>query len=237
MNLSCKELKRQARETLNGRYGLPMGTFVVTQLITLAAVFPFQYSYQRNPGTLQSVTYTLAAFIVSLLSAVLSCGLIRIHLDMARGKERNFIDLFYYFRQRPDRLILAQLAFLLIIFASIIPAAVCMIVYVLNPSGFLLAIWIAVIFATAVLLCFLILSLSLVYFFLVDNESIGVIDAFRLSFTHMKGNRGRLLYIYLSFIGMALLCLLSFGIGYLWVGPYITQTNTAFYRNIIGEVS
>lgn len=237
MNLSCKELKRQARETLNGRYGLPMGTFVVTELIVTAAVFPFQYSYQRNPGTLQTVTYTLAAFIVSLLSAVLSCGLIRIHLDMARGKERNFMDLFYYFRQRPDRLILAQLALSLIIFAAMIPVGICMVFYILNPTGFWLALWIAVIFATAVLLCFISLSFGLVYYFLADNESIGVIDAFRLSLTHMKGNRGRLLYMHLSFIGMAVLSLLSLGIGYLWVSPYITQSNAAFYRNIIGEVS
>ena len=53
----------------------------------------------------------------------------------------------------------------------------------------------------------------------------------------MKGNRGRLLYIAFSFIGMALLGLLSFGIGFLWIYPYISQTIAVFYRNIIGEVS
>lgn len=91
--------------------------------------------------------------------------------------------------------------------------------------------------ATTVLFCFLTLSFNLVYYFLVDNETIGTMTAFRLSWEHMKGNRGRLLYIWLSFMGMALLGLLSFGIGFLWVTPYISQTIAVFYRNIIGEVS
>lgn len=237
MNLSCKELKRQARETLNGRYGLPMGTYVVTGLIVLAVTFPFHYSYQKNPGTLQFVIYSLATLIISLLSTVLSCGIIRIHLDMARGKEKNFADLFYYFSKRPDRLIFAQLLLMLIVFASLIPGVVCLVcLFVFRSTAWtiLAAILMAAAFA---LTCYLSLSFGLVYYFLVDNETIGATAAFRLSFEHMKGNRGRLLYIWLSFIGMALLCLLSFGIGFLWVSPYMSQTVVAFYRNMIGEVS
>ena len=40
MKLSSKELKRQARKTLSGHYGLPMGAFVITELIVLAADLP-----------------------------------------------------------------------------------------------------------------------------------------------------------------------------------------------------
>ncbi|MCM1256476.1 MAG: DUF975 family protein [Roseburia sp.] len=237
MNLSCKELKRQARETLNGRYGLPMGTYVTAGLIVLAVTFPFNYSYQKNPDVLQSVIYSLATVIISLLSIVLSCGIIRIQLDMARGKEKTFADLFYYFGKRPDRLIFAQLLMILIFFVAMIPVTACAICSVLFYSKALLTLTVILTVATTVLICYLSLTFGLIYFFLVDNETIGVIAAYRLSLAHMRGNRGRLLYIRLSFIGMELLCLFSFGIGVLWIAPYINQTVVAFYRNTIGEVS
>lgn len=237
MNLSCKELKRQARETLNGRYGLPMNVNVMTGLMVFAASFPFNYSFQKNPGTLQLVTYYFATFIISLLSIVLTCGIIRIHLDMSRGKERTFADLFYYFSRKPDRLILAQLSLMLKIFAAAIPAIICAMCYFRFPSLTWMALMIIAFLVSAFFICYLSLTYSLIYYFLVDNDSMGVSDAFCLSREHMKGNRCRLLYIAFSFIGMALLGLLSFGIGFLWIYPYISQTIAVFYRNIIGEVS
>ncbi|MDE6905099.1 MAG: DUF975 family protein [Lachnospiraceae bacterium] len=237
MNLSSKELKRQARENLNGRYGLPMGTFVVTALAVQAAAFPFRYSYQKNPTTLQLNILTLAIIIISVLSIIPYCGIIRIHLDMARGKEKNFSDLFYYFNHRPDRMLLPILLLILLFFVILIPSYVCIVCYRFFHTGGWMILTLFLIAATTVLFCFLTLSFNLVYYFLVDNETIGTMTAFRLSWEHMKGNRGRLLYIWLSFMGMALLGLLSFGIGFLWVTPYISQTIAVFYRNIIGEVS
>lgn len=237
MNLSCKELKRQARETLNERYGLPMGTYVASELIVLAITFPFHYVYQANPDTLRSVIYHLAIFIISLISTVLSCGLIRIHLDMARGKEKKFADLFYYFGKKPDRLILAQLLRMFIWFVLAIPAACCMICYLVFHSGIWMGLTVVSGIAAVAAICYVSLSFGLVFYFLADNETIGITAAFRLSIEHMKGNKGRLLYIWLSFIGMALLGLFSFGIGFLWVCPYMSQTVAVFYRNMIGEVS
>lgn len=52
----------------------------------------------------------------------------------------------------------------------------------------------------------------------------------------MEGNLGRLFYIELSFIGLALLGLLSCGIGMLWVTPYMMQVSVNFYRSLTGEL-
>lgn len=237
MNLSCKELKRQARETLNQRYGLPMGTYVASELIVLAITFPFRYVYQANPGDLQSVIYHLAVIIISLIATVLSCGLIRIHLDMARGKEKKFADLFYFFKTKPDRLILAQLLRMFLWFVLAIPGASCMICYFVFHSDIWIGLTVFFCVAGIAAICYVSLSFSLVFYFLADNETISVTAAFRLSMEHMKGSKGRLLYIWLSFTGMALLGLFSFGIGFLWVSPYMSQTVAVFYRNMIGEVS
>ena len=44
----------------------------------------------------------------------------------------------------------------------------------------------------------------------------------------MKGHRWELFVLQLSFIGWALLCLLTLGIGYLWLEPYIKQTEVEY---------
>ncbi|MDR3336901.1 MAG: DUF975 family protein [Treponema sp.] len=38
--------------------------------------------------------------------------------------------------------------------------------------------------------------------------------------------------LYLSFIGWGLLCCLSLGIGFLWLGPYISLSVANFYEDI-----
>lgn len=48
----------------------------------------------------------------------------------------------------------------------------------------------------------------------------------------MTGNKGRLFYIDLSFIGWHLLAILTLGLGYLVLNPYIAATKAAFYRDI-----
>lgn len=235
MKLSSKELKRQARETLSGRYGLPMGAFVVTELIIIAINFPFNLSLQLNPSNTQAIIYSLASIIISLLSIVLSCGLMYIHLNMARGKETKFSDLFRFFTKRPDRFILAELMLIGITLVIMIPAIVCMIAAIVFDTTLWYIILVAVWIATIVVLCIISYSYGLIFYLLIDQPDMKLMNVFRQSRQLMQGNKGRMFYIGLSFLGLSLLASLSFGIGLLWVSPYMSQTNVQFYRNVIGE--
>ncbi len=48
----------------------------------------------------------------------------------------------------------------------------------------------------------------------------------------MKGHKGRLFWIDLSFIGWYFVGMLTFGIGMLWINPYINATKAAFYNDL-----
>ena len=67
MKLKTKELKRQARESLTGHYGVPMAAFILIQLISFVANSPFQLSVQSRPNTFQIVIFLLASAIIALL--------------------------------------------------------------------------------------------------------------------------------------------------------------------------
>ena len=71
---------------------------------------------------------------------------------------------------------------------------------------------------------------------LLDNPELGALDSLKESLRLLKGYRGRLLYIELSFLGILVLSVFSCYIGLLWVVPYMTATQVFFYLDVTGEL-
>ena len=73
---------------------------------------------------------------------------------------------------------------------------------------------------------------ALTPFLLVDCPELSALQCIKLSNQMMKGHKFDLFYLYLSFIGWGLLCLLTLGIGYLWLMPYMQTAIAAFYLDV-----
>lgn len=73
------------------------------------------------------------------------------------------------------------------------------------------------------------LRYSMSFFILADDPEIGIMEAINESKRMMRGNKWKFFCLNLSFIGWALLCCLTMGIGFLWLGPYIAVSMAAFY--------
>lgn len=71
-------------------------------------------------------------------------------------------------------------------------------------------------------------------FVLAENPELSAGEALRRSKEIMRGNRWRLFCLEMSFIGWGLLCVLTLGIGNLWLKPYQYASFAAFYREISG---
>ena len=78
---------------------------------------------------------------------------------------------------------------------------------------------------------------AMVFYALAENEAMTPMDAIRESVRMMKGNKWRLFCLQLSFFGWTLLCVLTLGIGFLWLNPYVGQSVTAFYHEISGRAA
>lgn len=79
------------------------------------------------------------------------------------------------------------------------------------------------------------LNYSMVYFILHDNPHLSAMEAITLSKQMMKGYKWKLFLLSLSFIGWILLAALTFGIGYLWLYPYIGVSFANFYDDLKGN--
>lgn len=64
------------------------------------------------------------------------------------------------------------------------------------------------------------------------NEKISSLDCITESKYLMKGHKGRLFMLELSFIGWGILSILSLGIGLIWLLPYQNATKVAFYEDL-----
>ena len=76
---------------------------------------------------------------------------------------------------------------------------------------------------------------SLVYYILYDNSEKSGKEIVEESERLMKGNRWNYFWLSLTFIGWAILASFSFGIGYLWLMPYISITYVCFYEYLAGK--
>lgn len=70
------------------------------------------------------------------------------------------------------------------------------------------------------------------YIIAAENENLSAKEVVEESKRLMTGKRAKLFILQLSFIGWAILCVLTFGIGYLWLLPYIQFANIAFYKSL-----
>ncbi|HBE76906.1 MAG TPA: hypothetical protein DDW65_03875 [Firmicutes bacterium] len=76
------------------------------------------------------------------------------------------------------------------------------------------------------------LRYSLSFYILRDHPELKPKEALERSKQIMKGRKGKLFLLGLSFIGWGLLAVLTLSIGFLWLVPYINASLAGFYEDV-----
>jgi len=76
------------------------------------------------------------------------------------------------------------------------------------------------------------ISYSQTFFIIADDNTIGADEAIDKSKAMMDGYKVKYFLLCLRFIGWILLCILTLGIGFLWLMPYMYVTFANFYDDI-----
>ncbi|OQO70403.1 hypothetical protein BH747_06810 [Enterococcus villorum] len=227
--LSSKELKQQAKDSLKGRWGQAVLLNLIPTLIAIAIIMIIAIpialllanSYS-DPSTTQDMANNMSngtsgggGIFSGVISALFMSGISWTYLDILRGtktKIEPFKDAFRGF----SKLFIGGvilLAILIAIFTSL---------------------WALLLVIPGIIKSY---SYSQSYFIYYDvvtetGEKPKVLDTITASRKLMNGYKGKLFWLDLSFIGWHLLALLTAGIGYLWLNPYITATKAAFYEQL-----
>jgi len=76
------------------------------------------------------------------------------------------------------------------------------------------------------------LSYSQAFFILADNPSLSASEVLSKSKEIMDGHKLKLFFLGFNFIGWSFLCILTLGIGFLWLIPYMKVSYASFYNEI-----
>ena len=184
-------LLTQARESLSGRWGMAIATFLIYILITGAIAMP------------------KAGIISLLISGPMMLGAATVALSFARDQDVRLEQIFDGFKH----------------FGTAILTYVIMVVFIF--------LWMLLLIVPGIIAA---LSYSMSFYILADNKALKAMEVLETSKQMMDGHKLKLFYLYLRFLGLAILCIFTLGIGFLWLIPYMYVTTAKFYDDIKGLV-
>ena len=97
--------------------------------------------------------------------------------------------------------------------------------------GIKVCLWTLLFFIPGIVMSF---AYAMTPYILEDNPELSAWEASTRSREIMKGHKFDLFYLYLSFIGWAILSILTFWIGFIWLIPYMQLAEVSFYNDITG---
>ncbi len=233
-----KEIKCYARCVLKNQHAVLAGVTLLLTALNLVLSYLALMATPSGTGILSLLIYFGCSILVNMVYYILLAGLYRIYLDICNNRSWRWTDLFSMFTEHPEPVaIYSALQFIVTwIFMQIafwwLDVMIGRLFYGEATQ---------VLFATAVLIIAGILfvcveiSFSMTLFIHADDTSLSFRDMISGSWSLMDGMRGRYFTMQLSFIGMYALALLSFGIGMLFVQPYVYTTCGYFYKKISGH--
>lgn len=245
--LSSASLKTLAKGQLLGKYGTVIGATILMQLCTLP--ISMAISFLIGTDTVISVLiYSIAYFLFQLFIGFFLAGQSFIYLKAACGQRPEISDLFHCFKGDTSKVIHLQAVLGGVSVLCSLPAMIIGVftnqslqflstdeisagIIPVNPTLFL--IYVIFYLAGTIVSIYVNLMLSQAFYMMLDFPEYTASQLLKMSIRLMKGSKGRLFYIQLSFIPLILLSFLSCGISLLWVHPYMQATYANFYLDLI----
>lgn len=227
MKSTNRSIKQCAREKLLGRWNEHISfsmLLIATQILSTWITNMFSGSMAI------SVVFSLvAAVILQTLTGLFRAGASWHFLKNLRGQESPLKDMLVPLLGGADRFLAVELIRIIPGFAIYMPPSLIGFFWEGGAGTVCGLIWFA---AGTVVYAVFFSTFAMTDYLLLDNPSLGAIEGMKKSAAMMKGHKGQYILLLLSFVGYVLLCLLSFGIGFVWVLPYMLTASASFYEQM-----
>lgn len=229
---SSAELKGMAKEQLFGKYGTAVGTTIILLLITLFMQF-LPTLLIDSTSIIGLIIYYMVSFIISLFVGLFSSGRAFFYLKISCRQNVSVGDIFYGFKVHPDKALFIQLILTLISYLCLAPMFIFNYLFLntQNVIYMLLMSIFTIIGCTVSIIIGLIFSQA--FYLLQDFPEYSSKELLKMSSQIMKGHKGRLFYLQLSFIPLFLLGIISCCVAFLWIVPYMNATMADFYMDLM----
>lgn len=233
---------------LLGAAALSLGLMaLISQVTSFATLFPI-------PFAVRILLYFLLTLLGNTLYGMLRAGTHYLYLKFYCGRPFSAGDLFYAFTNRTKTCLGLSFAISLIDLIPTIPVSIFMLRFneitqhmelealssaaaaeFTMPPELMRTMTILLFCCTPALILTTVFGLiySQAYYLMLDFPAFSVRQLLRKSRLLMRGHKGRLFYIQVCFLPLFLLCMLTCGIGLLWIMPFIYAVQTEFYLDLV----
>lgn len=237
------EIRANARKSLTGKWGkVALLTLIYTALVTVI-------------GFVLNLIPIIGQLVFFVIATPISFGLIVSYMKLKRGEDVGYVDFFKFgfssfakvwavFGNMLLKLILPVCLLVVFIILIGVAAGGAVASGIISGSasgvaGFGILGIVAFIGYIASLIFFIVRGYlyALSYFILNDNPDMTGKEIVEKSASLMRGNRWKFFLLGLTFIGWAILASFTFGIGMLWLMPYIMVAFVCFYEELDGKTS
>lgn len=233
----CSQIKKIALRSLQGKWGvIALGVLVVILISYVPSLVLTMLWGNTMEMQLVELVYGL------LIGGPLSFGLASLCLRTFRGEPSAPLEVFHGFQRFGKAFVIN---FVILIISTLLGSAGILLVVgkLGGKSGVSLAL------VLIALTIWIELRFILSYYILQDQPELGAFQILKESCRLMKGNKDKAFRLGLSFIGWILLLMILLGvtsviykllpiivlIPLIFLGAYMSQTNTAFYELIRGD--
>ncbi|MDR2889598.1 MAG: DUF975 family protein [Lachnospiraceae bacterium] len=228
---SSAMLKTMAKGQLLGKYPIVTATVLLVVMISfIVRIGVLGFIDQSSLGRL--LLYTAAHFILMLLLGVINAGASFMALKICCNEPLRISDIFYAFSYQPEKIVTVLFVSNGIVLLSSLPYTLFQFFYAQTGQSVYLILSAIALLVSIGISCHVLLILSQAIFLLLDFTDRPPLDIMRMSATLMRGHKGRLFYLWISFLPLALLSLLTCCIGFIWVIPYFKVTLANFYMDL-----
>lgn len=238
-------LKDSARDKLVGHYGSAVlltflhdltvffANFAVTMPVSFIAVFFNMLTGASTIGPGYTIAVYLLTMIATIFLGVMNTGIALYFLNLACDRTASVSDLFYGYRYLFKKSLALSVINTLISSVPLIPYNICYYMFESTMDS-QWGLWTSLSYLLGILIYLpIFIALSQSYYLLLDFPKSGIRQIFSYSIKIMKGHKWKYFYIQMSFFPLLTLGLLTFGIGNLWLVPYMNMTCTLFFLEIM----
>ncbi|WP_373897919.1 DUF975 family protein [Haloimpatiens sp. FM7315] len=246
-------IKKKAREQLKGNWTSAVLVCFIYWLIlfsigSIDAIASILNNVKNGfllSGQTEDTSFGLACVIIQILiGGPFAYGIWNFFKNLGREESPKIEDLFKGFKFLVPNflinLIVSIFQFLwslLFILPLIIAFTIIMLksVYEVQFTSLPLVVFTVAAITVTIILTIILLRYSMVFLVYNDNKELSAMEVVKASVSMMKGYKFKLFLMNLSFIGWFILSILTLGIGFLWLYPYINASTFNFYEDIISK--
>lgn len=204
--LKILEVKKEALGALKGKWGLAVLATFVFFLMNMVVPMIIQIPFGGFNAEESSISANIVNLIVSLILIPFSFAFYWFYLSLARLDTPEISDLFSVYADAKNAL-------------KLIGATILV--------GIFIFLWSLLFVIPGIIKG---LAYSQYYFVLRDHPEYSITEAITESRKLMDGYKWKYFLLNLSFIGWSILAILTLGIGFLWLIPYISTSLATFYN-------